>query len=103
MRHFLLSIFIVLCQARRFDYDCNESLPHLSVGHLNLTDKNYSKFKKEVMSSSKVFILGASDSSCDYCCFTEELLSNLKVLFDKKKYTGRVSRTDPNLTERKLD
>jgi alpha-L-arabinofuranosidase len=61
------------------------------VGHVHLTDKNYAKFKKEVMKSSKVFILGASDSSCDTCCFTEALLDSLKENFDSKKYTAKVS------------
>lgn len=58
---------------------------------MHLTDANYAKFKKEVMAKSKVFILGASDSSCDQCCFTEALLNNLKLLFDSKKYTAKVS------------
>ena len=80
-----------------FDYDCNDDFEHMSVGHIHLTDANYSKFKKEVMATSKIFVLGASDSSCDQCCFTEELLSNLKILFDTKKYTGRVSPIETHL------
>lgn len=97
-----------------FDYDCNpcprnttiviqadvcvnDDFEHMSVGHIQLTDANYSKFKKEVMATSKIFVLGASDSSCDQCCFTEELLSNLKILFDTKKYTGRVSPIETHL------
>jgi len=87
----LFTLLIVSVYPRMFDYDCNDDLEHMSVGHINLTDANYAKFKKEVMATSKIFVLGASDSSCDQCCFTEELLSNLKILFDTKKYTGRVS------------
>lgn len=83
--------FLALAVARQFDYGCNDKFDHLSVGHIHLTDKNYAKFKKEVMLTSKVFILGASDSSCDQCCFTEALLDNLKILFDAKKYTGKVN------------
>lgn len=85
----LIQLLAVFINARQFDYDCNDEFPHLTVGHLNLTDKNYARFKKDVMASSKVFILGASDSSCETCCFTEALLNNLKILFDKKKFTGK--------------
>lgn len=80
---------LMLSTARTYDYECNDDFDHLSVGHLNLTDKNYIKFKKEVMSTTKVFVLGATDSSCESCCFTEGLLNNLKILFDDKKYTGK--------------
>ena len=80
----LVFLFFSAVKARIFDYACNEDLEHFSVGHINLTDSNYIKFKKDVMATSKVFILGASDSSCEQCCFTEALLNNLKVLFDTK-------------------
>jgi hypothetical protein len=92
----LLSVLLLLCivvRARRFDYECNEDLDHLSVGHIHLTDANFKKFKKEVMATTKVFILGASDSSCDQCCFTETLLDNVKEKFDKKVHTGKVRQT----------
>ena len=77
--------------ARKFDYDCNEEYQHLTVGHLNLTDDNYSKFKKDIMATTKVFVMGVSDSSCVQCCFTEALLDNLKSSFDSKQYTAKVS------------
>lgn len=87
----LFTFLFYCCDARKYDYACNDDLKHLSVGNIHLDDKNYAKFKKDVMATSKVFILGASDSSCDTCCFTEGMLSHIKMLFDVKKYTGRVS------------
>jgi hypothetical protein len=48
-------------------------LPNLSVGDVNLTNKNYMKYKK----SQKVFILAVSDSQCSDCCQSEPILNEL--------------------------
>ena len=43
---------------------CDPELPNLSIGDVNLTNKNFMKFKK----SSKAFVLAISDSQCPDCC-----------------------------------
>jgi len=58
----------------------------LSVGHTHLTDKNYAKFKK---ANKKMFVLGVSDSSCNRCCFTEQVLNYLVETFDSATYAGK--------------
>ena len=39
-------------------FECDPDLPNLSVGHQNLTQQNWPKFKK----STKLAVLGISDS-----------------------------------------
>lgn len=54
----------------------------MSVASINLTDKNYVKFKKQ----NHLFILGMSDSHCKYCCQNEPFLKLLKDEFDAGNY-----------------
>ena len=46
-------------------HECSSDLPHLQAGHVQLTDANYKKWKKD---NSKIHVLGVSDSSCTRCC-----------------------------------
>ncbi len=68
------------------DNECSPDLPHLQTGHVQLTDKNYTKWKKD---NEKLHVLGISDSSCTTCCSTESILSQLKQKFDSKIYVGK--------------
>eukprot|EP00347_Sterkiella_histriomuscorum_P004030 403362013 len=70
-------------ERRARDRNCAPNLPHLSVGDVNLTAKNYEKFKRE----NEVFILGISDNQCDHCCFTEGMLDSVLSSFQTKMHT----------------
>ena len=72
-----ISVLVDIVQAKKGE--CTAELPHLEAGHIQLTDKNYSKWKKD---NSKLHVLGISDSSCQDCCQTESILSQLKDKFD---------------------
>ena len=61
-------------------------MPNMSVGNINLTDKNYVKFKKQ----NSLFIIGMTDSQCDLCCSTESILKLLKEDFDAGNYKYKV-------------
>ena len=74
---FCISVLVDFVKAKRGE--CTAELPHLEAGHIQLTDKNYSKWKKD---NSKLHVLGISDSSCQDCCQTESILSQLKDKFD---------------------
>ena len=58
----------------------------MEVGHIQLTDANYKKWKN---ANLKLHVLGVSDSSCTRCCQTESILAQLKEKFDSKKFTGK--------------
>lgn len=50
-----------------------------------MTRSNYHQFKKD----NKLFVLGLSSSDpheCTHCCTTEHILSDAKMLFDKKTF-----------------
>ena len=72
-----ISSLVAIVQGKKGE--CTDELPHLEAGHIQLTDKNYTKWKKD---NNKLHVLGISDSSCQDCCHTESILSQLKDKFD---------------------
>ncbi|CDW87719.1 UNKNOWN [Stylonychia lemnae] len=72
-----------LQQKKARDRNCSPDLPHLSVGDVNLTAKNFEKFKQE----NEVFLLGISDNQCDHCCFTEGMLDAVHSGMQTKLHT----------------
>ena len=63
-------------------------MPNLSVGDLNLTVRNFDKFKAE----NEVFILGVSDNQCDHCCFTEGMLNSIYSGLQTMVHTYKVRK-----------
>lgn len=90
LSNLVVSVSILLCLAlsgqTTMAHECSAELPHLEAGHIQLTDSNYKKWKKE---NSKLHVLGVSDSSCTRCCQSESILAQLKEKFDSKVYTGK--------------
>ena len=61
----LLSLVVFQISLVKAKGECSPDLPHLEAGHIQLSDKNYTKWKKD---NSKLHVLGLSDSSCQQCC-----------------------------------
>ena len=70
----LLAIVWAKNDKTRTDVFCQDDLPNLKVGDIQLNSNNFNKFKKD----NKLFVLGISDSDCDDCCSSEPLLRDLQ-------------------------
>ena len=88
MKYLLTSLLLLatLTMADPQTKQCQPERPNLAAGHIQLTDKNYAKWRKD---NEKLHILGVSDSSCKDCCHTEQILEKLKEKFDSKVYTAK--------------
>jgi hypothetical protein len=66
---------------------CHKDHPNLDVSDFTpKTQREYEDFKAK----NKVFVIGISDSTCNECCRSEPILSELQVMFQSKLYTARV-------------